>query len=274
IGYLFGYYKRLKNQYDGAGVTGKPVALSGSNLRPEATGYGVVYFAQEILKDHNTSLEGKTIALSGYGNVAWGVCLKASKLKAKVVSISGSKGYIYDEAGINTSEKIAFLNKMRTENYTLEDYATTFNAKYYPNEKPWSLPVDLVIPCATQNEITLEDAHLMVANKVEYLIEGSNMPTTKEALEYLKAHNVIIAPGKAANAGGVSVSALEMSQNTMRLAWSNEEVDQYLEKIMKNIYQACQKNAKDYGFGYDLIAGANIAGFLKVAQAMVMQGEY
>ena len=275
IGYLFGQYKRIKNHYDSAAVTGKDVAIGGSILRPEATGYGIAYFTQEILKDLNQDLQGKTIAASGYGNVCWGLCKKVSQLGGKVVTISSRIGYVYDANGVNTEEKFDFLLQMRNDsNLTIEDYARKFDCEFYADEKPWSCKVDIVVPCATQNEISLEDAKKIVANGTKCIVEGSNMPINNETLKYLKAQNVTIAPGKAANAGGVSVSALEMSQNVIRYSWSEEEVDQKLNGIMKNIYASCKENAQKYGFGYDLIAGANIAGFLKVAQAMMMQGEY
>lgn len=275
IGYLFGAYKRLKNNYDAAGVTGKSVLLGGSLLRPEATGYGVIYFTSQILKDFNDDLKGKTIAISGYGNVSWGVCKKASELGAKVVSISSRLGYVYDEDGINTPEKIEYLVKIRNSNsLTIEDYAKEFNCKFYPNEKPWDLKVDIIIPCATQNEFDLDDAKKIVSNNIKYIVEAANMPITKEAVEYLKSNNVVIGPGKAANAGGVSVSALEMSQNSMRLQWSEEEVDQKLQEIMINIYKTCKESSEEYGYGYDLIAGANIGGFIRVADNMKAQGDY
>ena len=274
IGYLFGYYKRLKNEYDSAGVTGKPVAISGSVLRPEATGFGAVYYAQEMLREFNQEFKGKRVAVSGYGNVAWGTCQKVAALGGKVVTISSRNGYVYDEEGITSPEKFAYLVKMRTTGLKLEDYAKEFNCEYYPNEKPWQVKVDLVIPCATQNEIELADAKNIVESGVKFVVEGSNMPTTAEAIKYLKENDVIIGPGKAANAGGVSVSALEMSQNTMRYAWSASEVDEKLQEIMKNIYQSCKGAAQEYGYGYDLIAGANISAFLKVATAMKIQGDY
>lgn len=275
IGYLFGAYKRLKSNYDAAGVTGKSVLLGGSLLRPEATGYGVIYFTTQILKDFNEDIKGKTIAISGYGNVSWGVCKKASELGAKVVSISSRLGYVYDKDGINTPEKIDYLTKIRnSNNLTIEDYAKEFNCEFYPNEKPWGLKVDIAIPCATQNEFDLDDAKKIVTNNVKYIVEAANMPITKEAIDYLKNNKVIIGPGKAANAGGVSVSALEMSQNSMRLQWSEEEVDQKLNEIMTNIYQTCKDCSNDYGYGYDLIAGANIGGFIRVADNMKAQGDY
>ncbi|MDL2212301.1 NADP-specific glutamate dehydrogenase [Erysipelotrichaceae bacterium OttesenSCG-928-M19] len=275
IGYLFGHYKRIKNSYDAAGVTGKSVAISGSILRPEATGYGIAYFAQEVLHEFNEDIKGKTIAVSGFGNVCWGFCKKAAALGAKVVTLSSEHGYIYDPEGVNTEAKLNYLLKMRADiNGDLRDYAKEFNCEFFSNEKPWVRKVDLIVPCATQNELNLDDAKAIVNNKVKFVIEGSNMPITKEAMEYLKTHDVIVGPGKAANAGGVSVSALEMSQNVIRYSWTSEEVDQKLAGIMKNIYLSCKQAAQEYGYGYDLVAGANISGFLRVAEAMKIQGDY
>lgn len=276
IGYLFGQYKRILGIYDGAGVTGKSVAMGGSVLRPEATGYGIAYFTNEILKDFNDSLEGKTVAASGYGNVCWGICQKVAQLGGKVVTISSKHGYVYDKDGVTTKEKFDFLaDKLASkQDLCLSDYAEKFNCEYHDNVKPWQQPVDIVIPSATQNEITLSDAKLIVANKTKYLVEGSNMPTTLEALHYLKEHKVIVGPAKAANAGGVSVSALEMSQNKMGYFWSEAEIDEKLQQIMSNIYCSCKNSASEYGYGYDLVAGANISGFIKVADAMIFQGDY
>lgn len=275
IGYLFGYYKRLSRSFDAAGVTGKPVLYGGSLVRAEATGYGAMYFADNMLADRNEDLKGKRIAVSGYGNVAWGACKKARDLGALVITLSERKGYIVDNDGVNTDEKIDFLVEIRTNSdLGLQDYAKKFNCEYYPNEKPWNIPVDIALPCATENEIQLEDAKKLVANGVKYIVEGSNMPTSKEALQYFKEHGVIVAPGKAANAGGVSVSALEMSQNSMKLAWTEKQVDEELQLIIKNIYLNCKNSAEEFGFGYDLVAGANIAGFIKVAESMIAQGEY
>ncbi|GAB2027705.1 NADP-specific glutamate dehydrogenase [Lactovum odontotermitis] len=275
LGYLFGYYKRIKNEFDGAGVTGKPLASAGSILRPEATGYGLAYFAQELLNDQQDDLSGKTIIASGYGNVCWGLCKKATELGAKVVTLSSHIGYVYDPDGVNTEEKFAYLLRMRNERTaTLKDYAAEFGAEFFPNEKPWSRKGDLVIPCATQNEITIEDARVIADNGVKIVIEGSNMSTTNEALAFFKEQAVSVAPAKAANAGGVAVSALEMSQNAQKYAWSGAEVDEKLQGIMENIYHTIKQNAESYGLGADLVAGANIAGFLIVAEAMLVQGEY
>ncbi|MEG0283902.1 MAG: NADP-specific glutamate dehydrogenase [Erysipelotrichales bacterium] len=276
IGYLFGQYKRIMGRYDAAGVTGKATSISGSIMRPEATGYGVAYFANEVLSEFNTSLKDKRVAVSGYGNVCWGVCQKVAQLGGKVVTLSSAHGYVYDPEGVTTKEKIDFIyNKnMRKEDLSLEDYASEFNCEYYPNEKPWNQEVDIIIPCATQNEINIDDAKVIVKNNVKYVIEASNMPTTNEALEYFKANSVVVGPAKAANAGGVSVSALEMSQNKMGYFWTSEEVDEKLEGIMKDIHESCRNSAQEYGYGYDLVAGANITGFIKIADAMIAQGDY
>jgi len=273
IGYLYGQYRKIKGAYQNGVLTGKPLAFGGSLIRPEATGYGAMYFAEQIINEKNDTMEGKTIVVSGYGNVAWGVCLKARDMGAKVISISGRDGYIYDEDGITSDEKIDFLVKIRTSNdVKLEDYAKEFGCTFIANQKPWSLKADIAIPCATQNEISLEEAKVLVSNGVTLIIEGANMPTTKEAIEYFTSNGGIIAPGKAANAGGVAVSALEMSQNSMRYSWTSQEVDEKLKQIMINIHRSCKEASAKYGYGYNLIAGANIAGFEKVVEAMVAQG--
>ena len=273
IGYLYGQYRKIKGAYQNGVLTGKPLAFGGSLIRPEATGYGAMYFAEQIINEKNDTMKGKTIVVSGYGNVAWGVCLKARDMGAKVISISGRDGYIYDEDGITSDEKIDFLVKIRTSNdVKLEDYAKEFGCTFIANQKPWSLKADIAIPCATQNEISLEEAKVLVSNGVTLIIEGANMPTTKEAIEYFTSNGGIIAPGKAANAGGVAVSALEMSQNSMRYSWTSQEVDEKLKQIMINIHRSCKEASAKYGYGYNLIAGANIAGFEKVVEAMVAQG--
>ena len=272
IGYLFGQYKRLRNEFTGV-LTGKGLPYGGSLVRPEATGYGAVYYAVELLKHFGDSIEGKTFAISGFGNVAWGTVKKVTALGGKVVAISGPDGYVYDPDGINTEEKINYMLEMRAScRNRVEDYADKFGVKFFPGEKPWGLKVDVVMPCATQNEVALADAEKIVANGIKYYIEVSNMPTTDEAMACLKKNNVIIAPSKAVNAGGVSVSGLEMSQNSMRYSWSAEEVDEKLKGIMKNIFNSSLEAANKYGFGDDLVAGANIAGFIKVAEAMLAQG--
>ena len=272
IGYMFGQYKRLVNRYEGV-LTGKGLAYGGSLIRPEATGFGAVYYANEMLTSFGDTLKGKTVVVSGFGNVAWGTVKKATELGAKVVAISGPDGYVYDENGINTEEKIAFMLDMRASGHDkVKDYADKFGVPYFEGQKPWGLKADILMPCATQNEVGMAEAELIVKNGVKYYIEVSNMPTTNEAMEYLKENGVIIAPSKAVNAGGVSVSGLEMSQNSMRYSWTEEEVDAKLKQIMKNIYWNSFNAAKRYGMEGDLVAGANLAGFQKVADAMMAQG--
>ena len=272
IGYMFGQYKRLQNEFTGV-LTGKGIPYGGSLIRPEATGYGATYYAVEMLKHFGDSIEGKTFAVSGYGNVAWGSVKKITELGGKVVTISGHDGYVYDAEGINTEEKINYLYEMRTTRKNkLKDYAEKFGVPFFEGEKPWGVKVDIAMPCATQNEVDIEDAKKLVANGVKYYVEVSNMPTTNEALVYLVEHGVVVAPSKAANAGGVSVSGLEMSQNSMRYSWTAEEVDEKLKMIMKNIFDASVAAAEKYGMPGNLVAGANIAGFIKVADAMLAQG--
>ena len=275
IGYLFGQYKRIKDAYENGVLTGKGMSYGGSLIRPEATGYGAVYYGKEVLAHFNDTYEGKTIACSGYGNVAWGVCLKAREYGAKVVSISGRDGYVYDPEGITTDEKIDFLLQIRgSNNVKLKDYAEKFGCEFHPGEKPWGLKVDMAFPCATQNEIGEAEAKQLIANGCKYIIEGANMPTTPEGIAYFLENGGILGPAKAANAGGVATSALEMSQNSMRYNWTSEEVDEKLHQIMVNIHDASVAAAEKYGLGYDLIKGANIAGFEKVVEAMIAQGIY
>ena len=272
IGYLFGQYKRLRNEFTGV-LTGKGLPYGGSLIRPEATGFGAVYYAVEMLKYFGDDIKGKTFAVSGFGNVAWGTVQKVTELGGKVVTISGPDGYIYDPDGINTPEKINYLLEMRAScRNKAQDYADKFGVQFFPGEKPWGVKVDIIMPCATQNEVGMAEAEKIVANGIKYYVEVSNMPTTNEAMAYLKANGVIVAPSKAVNAGGVSVSGLEMSQNSMRYSWTAEEVDEKLKGIMKNIFNNSIKAAHQYGLGDDLVAGANIAGFKKVAEAMMAQG--
>lgn len=272
IGYLFGQYKRIKGAYENGVLTGKGLTYGGSLIRPEATGYGAVYYAEEMLKHFGEEIKGKTFALSGFGNVSWGAAEKITELGGKVVTISGPDGYIYDEAGL-TQEKINYMLEMRASGRDkVQDYADKFNVPFYAGQKPWNVKVDVAMPCATQNEIGLEEAKQIVENGIKYLVEVSNMPTTNEAIAYLVKQGVTVAPSKAVNAGGVSVSALEMSQNSMRYSWSKDEVDQKLKDIMKNIHDNSVAAAQRYGLGYDLIKGANIAGFEKVVDAMIAQG--
>ena len=272
IGYLFGQYKRLVNRYEGV-LTGKGMSYGGSLIRPEATGFGAVYYADEMLKSFGDTLKGKTVVVSGFGNVAWGTVKKATELGAKVVAISGPDGYIYDENGISTDEKINFMLEMRASGRDkVKDYADKFGVPYFEGQKPWGVKADILMPCATQNEVKMDEAKQIVANNVKYYVEVSNMPTTNEAMAYLKQNGVIIAPSKAVNAGGVSVSGLEMSQNSMRYNWTAEEVDAKLKQIMTDIYKTSFEAAKKYGMEGNLVAGANIAGFVKVADAMLAQG--
>ena len=272
IGYMFGQYKRLRNEFTGV-LTGKDRTCGGSLIRPEATGYGAVYYTVEMLKTLGEDIKGKTFAISGFGNVAWGTVKKVNELGGKVVTISGPDGYIYDEDGISTEEKVNFLLEMRAScRDKVQDYADKFGVPFFPGEKPWGVKADIIMPCATQNEVGMAEAEKIVANGVKYYVEVANMPTTNEAVAYLKANGVVVAPSKAVNAGGVAVSGLEMSQNSMRYSWSAEEVDEKLKDIMKNIYSASYEAAKTYGMEGDLVSGANIAGFIKVAEAMKWQG--
>ena len=272
IGYLFGQYKRIKATYENGVLTGKGLSYGGSLIRPEATGFGAVYYLQEVLKHYEDTLEGKTVAISGFGNVAWGVATKMAQLGAKVVTLSDPTGYIYDPDGVNTKEKLDFMLKMRSENLTIDEYAKKFNVEFFPGQRPWGVKVDIIMPCATQNEVDMIQAKKIVANGVQYYIEVSNMPTTNDALKYLQMKCKAVAPSKAVNAGGVAVSALEMSQNSARYMWSAEKVDNKLHDIMKHIHDVSAECAEEYGLGYDLVAGANIAGFKRVAQAMLEQG--
>lgn len=273
IGYMFGQYRRIRDSWDNGVLTGKPLTYGGSLIRPEATGYGVLYYAQQVFAHENDSIKGKTFALSGYGNVAWGAAKKIAELGGKVITISGHNGYVYDPEGITTDEKISYLLEMRaSKNANIRMYAEKFGCEYHEGEKPWNVKADVVIPCAAQNEIGMKEAEAIVANGTKYYFEGANMPATNEAIEYMQAHGVIVGPAKAANAGGVAVSALEMSQNSERLSWTSEEVDEKLYNIMKSIHDCSAAAAAEYGLGYDLVKGANIAGFQKVADAMMSQG--
>ena len=272
IGYLFGQYKRLRNEFTGV-LTGKGRPYGGSLIRPEATGFGATYYVVEMLKTLGEDIKGKTFAISGFGNVAWGAVQKITELGGKVLTISGPDGYIYDKDGVSTPEKIAFMLEMRAScRNRVEDYADKFGVPFFKGEKPWGIKADIMMPCATQNEVGMKEAEAMVANGLKYYVEVANMPTTNEAMAYLKANGVLVAPSKAVNAGGVAVSGLEMSQNSMRYSWEAEEVDAKLRSIMKNIYEASYAAAKAYGMEGDLVAGANIAGFIKVAEAMKAQG--
>ena len=273
IGYLFGQYRRVRDAYDNGVLTGKGLTYGGSLIRPEATGFGVIYYAQQVLAHENDDIKDKTVAVSGYGNVAWGVAKKVAELGGKVVTISGHNGYVYDPEGITTDEKLNYMLEMRSSRQAnIKMYAEKFGCEYHEGEKPWGVKADLYIPCATQNEIGMEEAKKIVANGAKYYFEGANMPATNEAIAYLQSSGVIVGPAKAVNAGGVAVSALEMSQNSLRYGWTAEEVDEKLKGIMKSIHDNSAAAAAEYGLGYDLVKGANIAGFLKVAEAMMAQG--
>ncbi len=273
IGYLFGQYKRLRNEFTGI-LTGKGIDWGGSLIRPEATGFGSVYFAREMMKRSGEKIEGKTVAVSGFGNVSWGVVMKASQLGAKVITISGPDGYVYDPDGISTPEKWDFMLELRASNNdVVEPYIERYpNAVFYPGEKPWKMKADMAFPCAIQNELEIEDAKQLVDNGCKYVIETSNMGCTEEAVIHFLKNKINFAPGKAANAGGVAVSGLEMTQNNMRLLWSKEEVDQRLHMIMQNIHDMCVKYGKQEDGWVNYVSGANIGGFVKVADAMIAQG--
>ena len=275
IGYLFGQYKRIVGAFENGVLTGKGISYGGSLVRPEATGFGAIYYTNEVLAHEGENIKGKTFAVSGFGNVAWGAIKKIAELGGIPLTLSGPDGYVYDKDGIVTEEKINYLLEMRASGRDkAKDYADKFGAEFFPGQKPWGVKVDVALPCATQNEVTLEEAKKIVANGTKYYIEVANMPTTAEAVEYFLENGVIVAPSKAVNAGGVCVSGLEMSQNSQRLAWTAEKVDEMLKNAMKNIYDISVAAAERYGMGYDLIAGANIAGFEKVADAMLSQGVY
>ncbi len=272
IGYLFGMYKKLRNEYTGV-LTGKGLGWGGSLIRPEATGFGSVYFANKMLAEKNDTFEGKTVAVSGFGNVAWGVAMKASELGAKVVAISGPDGYIYDPDGINTQEKFDYMLELRASNNdVVAPYAEKYpNAKFFAGKKPWEAKVDMAFPSAIQNELNGDDAKTLIDNGVQYVVETSNMGCTPEAIELFQKNKISFAPGKAANAGGVAVSGLEMSQNSMRYNWTAEEVDEKLGRIMSDIHDVCLKYGKE-GDYINYVKGANIGGFIKVADAMMDQG--
>ena len=274
IGYLYGQYRRIKATYEPGVLTGKGMSFGGSLIRPEATGFGAVYYTNEVFKHEHDDIKGKTFAISGFGNVAWGVCKKVAELGGKVVTLSGPDGYVYDPAGVVTEEKIHYLEVMRASGRDkVQDYADQFGCEFFAGQKPWGVKADVLMPCATQNDVNMESAKKIVANGIKYYIEVANMPTTNDALRFLlEQKNMIVAPSKAVNAGGVATSALEMSQNSMRYAWTAEEVDARLHQIMKNIHDNSAKAAEEYGLGYNLVAGANIAGFMKVATAMIAQG--
>jgi glutamate dehydrogenase (NADP+) len=272
IGYLFGMYKKLRNEFTGV-LTGKGMSYGGSLIRPEATGYGAVYFAQNMLEYRNDSIEGKIVTISGSGNVSQYTCEKATQLGAKVVTLSDSSGYIYDKEGID-ADKLAFVMELKNvKRGRISEYVEKYpKATFHKDENPWKVKCDIAMPCATQNEIHSPDAKLLIENGCFMVIEGANMPSTIEAIEVYQNAKILFAPGKASNAGGVATSGLEMSQNSLRMNWSSEKVDRRLKAIMDNIHEACIKyGAEDDGY-VDYMKGANIAGFVKVADAMLAQG--
>jgi len=273
VAYMFGQYKRLINEFTGV-YTGKGLLFGGSILRPEATGFGAIYFAEEMFKLKGETLKDKIISVSGFGNVAWGACIKAAELGAKVIAISGPDGYVYDPDGVSTQEKHDYLKEMLLiDRNKVENYAVKFpNAKFFAGKKPWEQKVDIAMPCAIQNELNGNDAAQLVANNVQAVIETSNMGCTPEAWKLFIEKKIPFAPGKAANAGGVATSGLEMTQNSMRLSWTAEEVDKRLREIMVNIHKTCVVTAKEFGFEGNYVVGGNIAGFKKVADAMIAQG--
>ncbi len=275
IGFLYGQYKRIVGRYEAGALSGKGLAFGGSLLRPEATGYGAVYMADEFFKSIGQEIKGKTFAVSGFGNVSWGVCEKLVEYGGKAITLSGPDGYILDEDGIVTKEKIAFLLEMRSSGRDkVQDYADKFGCKFFANEKPWGkVKADVYMPCATQNDIRIEDAEKIVAEgTAKYIIEVANMPCTNEAMEYFMEKGLALLPSKAVNAGGVACSSLEMSQNAEHLSWTAEEVDEKLSRIMRNIFHNMDDAAKKYGMEGNYVAGANLAGFVKVAEAMLAQG--
>jgi glutamate dehydrogenase (NADP+) len=272
IGFMYGQYKRIRGEHVGV-LTGKGLEWGGSLIRPEATGYGAVYFLEGMLKENKDTIKGKRVALSGFGNVAWGAALKLEELGAKVVAISGPDGYILDENGI-TGEKIAYMDELNsTRNNVVAPFAKKYpSAKFFAGKKSWEVKVDIAIPCAIQNELDENDAKVLIANGVKYVVEASNMGCTAQAVSALQKAKVGFAPGKAANAGGVATSGLEMSQNSMKLAWTAKEVDEKLNAIMTSIHDNCVKYGKGKDGYINYVKGANIAGFIKVADAMIAQG--
>jgi len=271
IGFMFGQYKRLRNEFTGV-LTGKGASWGGSLIRPEATGYGNVYFADQMLKTKGDSFTGKTVAISGAGNVAQYACEKVTELGGKVVSLSDSSGYIYDANGID-ADKLAFVMDLKNvQRGRIKAYADKYGCEFHSGQRPWAIKCDVALPCATQNELNAEEAALLVANGCMCVSEGANMPCTPEAIEVFDANKILFAPGKASNAGGVAVSGLEMSQNSMRYNWTREEVDAKLHRIMVDIHEACVKHGSDDTGYVNYVKGANVAGFVKVADAMLDQG--
>ena len=272
VAYMYGMYKKLRHEHTGT-LTGKGFEFGGSRLRPESTGYGAVYFVNHMCEANGIDFKGKTVAISGFGNVAWGVAKKATELGAKVVTISGPDGYVYDSEGINTEEKFQCLLDLRSSgNDVVSDYVKRFpHAQFFAGKKPWEQKVDIAMPCATQNEMNEDDAKMLHQNGVLLVAETSNMGCTAEAAEYYVANKIIFGPGKAVNAGGVATSGLEMTQNAMHIYWTNEEVDARLHQIMSDIHEQCLQYGREDGY-INYVKGANIAGFLKVANAMLQQG--
>ena len=275
VGYLYGQYRRIKGNAEFGAMSGKPLSTGGSLLRPEATGYGAVYYLVEVLKHDGEDIKGKKIAISGYGNVGWGIMKNAAELGAAVTYFAGPDGYIHDPEGVVTEEKLNYILEMRAKDpMHCKPYAEKFGCEFVPGEKCWGVKdVDIYMPAATQNDVKMESAEKIAKSGIRYYIEVANMPTTNDALEFLKAQpHMVVAPSKAVNACGVSVSELEMAQNAERIYWTEEEVDARMHQIMKGIYDNSVKAAERYGLGYDLVAGANITGFEKVAEAMMAQG--
>ncbi len=272
VGYLYGMYKKLAREHTGT-LTGKGMEFGGSILRPEATGYGALYFVKQMLADYNMDIAGKTVAVSGFGNVAWGAVKKATEMGAKVVTLSGPDGYIYDPEGVS-GEKIDYMLELRLSgNDIVAPYAERYpEATFYAGKKPWEQPVDIALPCATQNELNLQDAQQLCANGVSLVAEVSNMGCTAEAVDYFIEHKMPFAPGKAVNSGGVATSGLEMTQNAMHLSWTAEEVDERLHRIMSDVHDQCVRYGRQPDGSINFVRGANVAGFMKVAHAMMAQG--
>ena len=274
IGYLYGQYKRLLGKAESSALTGKGLTYGGSKVRLEAAGSGTVYFLDRMVGSQGDTLEGKTIAVSGFGNMSWGVCRKAAQLGAKVITLSGPDGYVCDPEGITGQEKLDYLLEMRDSGKDkVSAYARRFGVEFFPGKKPWEVKTDIAIPCATQNELDVEDAISILANDVRYYVEGANMPATTQAMKLLRlSPKVLTAGAKASGSGGVAVSALEMAQNSIRYNWTRAEVDEKLRQIMGSIYDASAAAAAEYGLGEDLIAGNDIAAFKKISEAMIAQG--
>ena len=272
VGYMYGMYKKLKREHTGT-ITGKGLEFGGSILRPEATGYGALYFVKQMLADYDMDIKGKTVAVSGFGNVAWGAVKKATEMGAKVVTLSGPDGYVYDPEGVS-GEKIDYMLELRLSgNDIVAPYAERYpEAKFVAGRKPWEVPVDIALPCATQNELNLQDAEMLCNNGVKLVAEVSNMGCTAEAVDYFIEHKMPFAPGKAVNSGGVATSGLEMTQNAMHISWSAQEVDDRLHQIMSDVHDQCVRYGREADGTINFVRGANVAGFMKVANAMMAQG--